>query len=559
MLRLPLLSLIALLLTACSPSRPAADLILYNGTIYTMNETAPTAEAVVVMGDRIVFAGKKSEAMQWKGEETELYDLIGQTMTPGLIEGHGHFLGLGQSRMTLDLRDTQSFDEIVQRVAAAVQQAKPGEWITGRGWHQSKWNVAPEKIVGGFPTHEALSAVSPDNPVYLRHASGHAGIANARAMELSGITAASVFGASGEIVKDETGQPTGLMNEEAETLIKDDDAFTDDMQIRALKLAMETCLENGITSFHDAGVSGPTLAKYQALLDSGALRLRLYAMLDGKDEPLLRAWYARGPLIGDWLTVRAIKLYADGALGSRGALLLSPYEDMHGTTGNPDMLPSAIAAVAGEGLSHGFQACTHAIGDRANREVLDAYEQVLAEQAAGTPSPRFRIEHAQHLDPADIPRFAALRVIAAMQGIHMASDRPWAIDRLGQQRIVDGAYVWQKLLQSGARIVNGTDTPVESVDPIACFYASVTRQTLAGVPPGGYEGDQKMTREQALRSYTLDAAFGAFEEERKGSIEVGKLADFTIFSQDIMTVPDEDLLRTQIAATIIGGKVAYRR
>lgn len=560
MLRLPLLLLIACLFLHCqSPdSGQQADLILYNGPIYTLNDDAPTAEAIVVQENRIIFVGSEIEAMAWKGSQTNLIDLAGKTLTPGFIEGHGHFMGLGQSQLNLNLSTASSFAEIVAMVKQAAAEALPGEWIQGRGWHQDKWTDQPNKQIKGFPVHDALSQAAPDNPVYLRHASGHAGIANAMAMEVADITAASEFDETGEIIKDEQGNPTGIFNEEAETLIKHLPAFTEEMQLRALKLAMEACLANGITSFHDAGVGESTLSLYQSLQAANDLQVRLYVMLDGKSTDLLENWYTQGPAIDNWLTVRSIKLYADGALGSRGALLLKPYEDeVHPTTGNPDMDPAVVEAIASAALTHGFQVGTHAIGDRANREVLDAYEAAFAQHTDVT-DPRFRIEHAQHLHPDDIPRFGEMGIIAAMQGIHMASDRPWAIDRLGQQRIIDGAYVWQKLLNTGATIINGTDTPVEPVNPIACFYASVTRQTLTGNPPGGYEGDQKMTREQALRSYTLDAAFAAFEEAQKGSIEIGKLADFTVFNQDIMTVPDSALLNTQVALTIIDGKIAYK-
>ncbi|MCB0853822.1 MAG: amidohydrolase family protein, partial [Bacteroidetes bacterium] len=322
--------------------------------------------------------------------------------------------------------------------------------------------------------------------------------------------------------------------------------------------AIDECLANGLTSFQDAGSGALDIEVYQEFLNEEKLDIRLWIMLSGGNQELLDDWYQKGPRIDDQLTIRAIKLYADGALGSRGAWLLEEYTDRPGHFGNPIMPMATVFGVSEAALTHGFQVCVHAIGDRANQEVLDQFEKAFEANPEAAKDSRFRVEHAQHLHLDDIPRFAELDVIASMQAIHMSSDRPWAIDRLGQKRIEDGAYVWQKLLQSGAKVINGTDAPVEPVSPIASFYASVTRQTLSGTPEGGYEPSQKMTREQALKSYTLDAAYGAFQENEKGSIEVGKLADFTVLSQDIMTVPDQDILRTEIVYTIVGGEIKYR-
>ncbi len=541
---------------------PKADLVVQNGVIYTMDASQPTTEAVAVTDGKITFVGSNAELQTRIGANTEVLDLQGKTMTPGLIESHGHIMSLGYSRMILDLTQARNYDELVAMVADAVKQAKPGEWIQGRGWHQSKWEPQPE-MVGGFQTHYKLSAVSPNNPVYLRHASGHAGFANAKAMEIAGINSASTFTDDGEIVKDGADNPTGIFNERAQMLIGSRiPEPTPEMQRRALLLASEECLANGITSFQDAGSSQQDIDLYHEMADSGELGIRLWVMLSGRDQDLLSSWYERGPEIGaknNHVTVRAIKLYSDGALGSRGAWLLAPYTDMPGHSGHETQPMADIGKIVEQGLQHGFQVCVHAIGDRANREVLDQFQIAFEANPDAAKDHRFRIEHAQHLSAQDIPRFAKLGVIAAMQGIHMASDRPWAIDRLGKERIVEGAYVWQKLLQSGAKVINGTDVPVEPVRPVACFYASVTRQTLQGAPEGGYEADQKMTREQALRSYTLDAAYGSFEEELKGSITVGKLADFTVLSQDIMQAPDNQLLNTEVEYTIVGGKILYQR
>jgi predicted amidohydrolase YtcJ len=463
--------------------------------------------------------------------------------------------------------DVKSYDELVQRVKEAAEKARPGEWIVGRGWHQDKWEVKPPIMIRGFQTHHALSAVTPNNPVFLRHASGHAAMANAKAMELAGINQLSrealrqISEEGGEVIRDEQGNPTGIFNELAMSLIsRHIPANEEERAARALELAIQACWKNGITSFHDAGATRESIELFKAFKNTGRLGVRLYVMLTGWDRDLVYEWFKRGPEIDDthWLTIRSVKLNCDGALGSRGAWLLEPYSDRPDFSGMATYPMDSVLAVSRAALKAGFQVCSHAIGDRANREILDRYEKAFSENPQVTDH-RFRIEHAQHLHPADIPRFGKLQVIPAMQAIHMASDRPWAIHRLGEKRIKEGAYMWQSLLKSGARIANGTDAPVEPLNPVPCFYASVTRKTLQGEPPGGYEPEEKMTREQALRSYTLDAAYAAFEENIKGSIEPGKLADFTVFSKDIMTVPEDELLRTEVTMTIIGGKVVYKK
>jgi predicted amidohydrolase YtcJ len=324
---------------------------------------------------------------------------------------------------------------------------------------------------------------------------------------------------------------------------------------------MEACVRNGITSFHDAGASGENIDLFRKFKSEGKLKSRMYVMLTGFDRPMLYQWFKKGPEIDStaWLTIRSIKLNCDGALGSRGAWLLEPYTDRPDFSGMATLPMDTVLKTSQEALKAGFQVCSHAIGDRANREILDRYETAFKENPGKAKDSRFRIEHAQHLSVSDLPRFAQLGVIPSMEAIHLSSDRPWAIERLGGKRIKEGAYMWQTLLKSGARIVNGTDVPVEPINPIACFYASVTRRTLAGDPPGGFEPEEKMTREQALRSYTLDAAYGAFQENIKGSIEPGKLADFTIFSQDIMTVADDDILKTAVDMTIVDGKIVYKK
>ena len=551
-----------MLLAACKPSFTPADLIISGGTIHTMKPGSPQVEAVVVSADTIRFTGTAAEAMKYRGENTLMIDLKGRTMTPGLIEGHGHIMGMGYNELNIDLMGMKDFNAIVDKVREAVSKSKPGEWIVGRGWHQDKWDSKPERMVKGFPTHDAISAVSPDNPVVLEHASGHNILANAAAMKVAGVSALSReklnLPVGAEIIRDELGNPTGLFNETAADLVTEKiPPSTVESDSKALELAMAACQRHGITSFQTAGETQNIIDLFRTFRDDGKSGVRIYAMLSGSDAGLLARHFASGPQSDKWVSVRSIKLYGDGALGSRGAWLLEDYSDRAGHRGQPNMVIDSVLTISRKALKTGFQVNTHAIGDRANREVLDRYEIAFRENPEAAKDARFRIEHAQHLHPDDIGRFGKLGVIPAMQAIHLSSDRPWAIDRLGKQRIEEGAYVWRKLLESGARIVNGSDVPVEPINPIASFYASVTRKTLKGQPEGGYEPDQKMTREEALRSYTLDAAYGAFEENQKGSIRTGKLADFTIFDRDIISVPEDQLLQTRVTMTILGGKVVY--
>lgn len=546
--------------------KETATLLIHGGTIYTVDSTQTTVEAVATKDNKILFAGSLIEAEAFKAEQTKVIDLKGKTMTPGLIEGHGHFMGLGYNELNLDLMNTTSYQEIVDAVEEAVKKVKPGEWITGRGWHQSKWTEMPEETVNGFQTHNLLSSISPENPVFLRHASGHAAFANAKAMEIAGLQVMAKEGIDGleveggEVMRNDLGQPTGIFNERAMSLIaKHIPETTLEKNVKAFELAVAACHRNGITGFHDAGIGQETISLYEKMKGENKMNIRIYAMLTGWDEELITKWYDKGPMIDtDHLfTIRSVKLNCDGALGSRGAWLLDEYTDRPGHFGHETLPMEFVKETAINGLQHGFQVCAHAIGDRANKEILDRYEAAFTELPNLTNDNRYRIEHAQHLHPDDIPRFAQLGVIPAMQAVHMSSDRPWAIDRLGEKRIKEGAYMWQALLQSGIPIVNGTDVPVEPLNPIASFYASVSRKTLKGMPEGGYEPEQKMTREQALRSYTLDAAYGAFEENIKGSITKGKLADFTIYEQDLMTVPEDEILDTKIAMTIFNGEVVY--
>lgn len=556
----PILFLLLFCLSLSAWSTPAGDLLIRGGTIYTADDARPTAEAVVVADGIIRFVGDEAKVKPFVGSNTKILDLAGKTMVPGFIESHGHLMSLGRTLQELDLSAVASYEALVEKVSAAVADAKPGQWIVGRGWHQSKWSPKPKVLVKGFQTHAALSAISPDNPVMLAHASGHAIFVNAKAMALVGIDNATRFEDGGEIIKDGSGEPTGILTENAMLLIERElPQPTVASEQRALTLALAELGRNGITSFQDAGSVRAEINTIRSFEKQGKLTSRLWIMVAGWEPELLQEWLKNGPDIDDEnhrLTVRGIKLSADGALGSRGAWLLKPYTDRPGHSGAATIPMTEVYKVSKAALESGFQLCVHAIGDRANREVLDQFEKAFDGKHSNA---RFRIEHAQHLSAEDIPRFAQLGVIASMQGIHMSSDRPWAIDRLGQDRIVEGAYVWRKLKDSGAVIINGTDVPVEPVNPIASFYSLVTRKTLSGTPENGYEPAQKLTRMEALKTYTLDAAYGAFEEDIKGSIEKGKLADFTILSADILTEPEEQLLDVRVEKTIVGGDVIYSR
>jgi predicted amidohydrolase YtcJ len=565
--RAALLALAALAASGCRGAAVVepATMVLRGGTIVTMNDAVPDAQALAVRGDRIVALGSADEIAAYVGPATEVIDLTGFTAVPGLIEGHGHFLGLGQSRMVIDLMDTTSWEQIVALVGAAVAQAQPGEWILGRGWHQEKWTTMPQPNVEGFPVHDALSRVSPDNPVLLEHASGHASYVNARAMQEAGITASTPNPPGGEVLKDRSGQPIGVLRETASDLAeramaawtarKTPEARAADAR-RQIDLAVQASLEKGITSFQDAGESFAALDLLKRAADDGALGVRLWVMVRDSNENIaakLPAYKVVGAA-NQHLTIAAIKKTIDGALGSRGAWLLEPYSDMPSSRGlNTAPVPEVqeLAAIA---AANGVQLAVHAIGDRANRETLDLFEATFTANP-GVRDWRWRIEHAQHLDPADIPRFGQLGVIASMQGIHATSDAPYVPARLGQARSEEGAYVWQKLMRSGAVVSNGTDVPVERIDPMPNLHATITRKTKDGTV---FFPDQRMSRTEALKSYTWNAAYAAKEETIKGSLAVGKLADVTVLSQNILTVPEDDIPATQVVYTIVGGAVKYR-
>jgi hypothetical protein len=553
-------------LPAVAYAQPA-DLVLRNGKIVTMDPATPTAQFLAARGGRIVALGGSGDAQRWIGPNTRVIDLRGQLAIPGFIEGHGHLTGIGEYRQGLDLREARTWEDIVAQVARAAKQAKPGEWIVGRGWHQSKWDRAPDPNVEGFPLHASLDKVSPDNPVLLTHASGHAVFVNAKAMAAAGLTRDTPNPSGGEILKDRQGNPTGLLRVTAQAIVnRAHSAWLDrrtpaerlaDLR-KTIELAEAECISKGITSFEDAGSPFSTVDTFKSMAEQHELSLRLWVMLGGGTTAQLAANLDRYRIIGagdNHLTVRAIKRYMDGALGSRGAWLLEPYTD------KPDSVGLAVSDIAelkrvGElAIQHDFQFCIHAIGDRANREVLNMYQQIFEEHPDKT-GLRWRIEHAQHLNAADIPRFGKMGVIAAMQGIHCTSDGPYVLLRLGPQRAEEGAYVWQKLMKSGAIVGNGTDAPVEDVSPIACFYASVSRKLKDGTV---FYPDQRMSREEALKTYTWNNAYAAFEENLKGSLVLGKLADITVLSRDIMTIPEDEILSTDVVYTIVGGKVVFQR
>jgi predicted amidohydrolase YtcJ len=561
---------LVLMLIAASAFAQPADLVLRGGKIVTQEQSEPQAQALAARGGRIVAVGSNRAIDALRGPSTRVIDLDGRLAIPGFIEGHGHLTALGESKMELDLRGAKNWHEIVAMVAAAAQKAKPGVWILGSGFHQAKWDHAPEPNVRGFPVHQSLSAVSRRNPVWLTHASGHAGFANAEALRQAGIDSSTKDPPGGEILRDQRGEPTGLLNEGARGLVDrvlesyraHRPAAEAEAELREqIKLAEQEALSKGVTTFEDAGSPFATVDLFRKMAESGELRLRLWVMLRAPQDELFakaRRYYVVG-MGGDHLTVRAIKEYMDGALGSRGAWLLAPYTDL------PEQAPNRnginvetvpyIRKTAELAIDNGFQLCTHAIGDQANREVLDLYEAVFREHPQKKDL-RWRIEHAQHLDPADIPRFGSLGVIAAMQGIHCTSDGPFVIARLGRERAEAGAYVWQKLMKSGAVVGNGTDTPVEDVDPIECYYASVSRRLKDGTL---FFPDQRMSRMEALRSYTINNAYAAFEEGSKGSLKVGKLADVTVLSRDILTISESEIRSAKVDYTIVGGKVMYER
>jgi len=550
---------VCILFAACSaPSGDVADLVLHHGKVVTVDVGVPDGEAIAVLDGKILAVGSDADIDAYIGSDTEVIDLEGRLAIPGFIDSHVHFSGIGTTQLQLKLMEVANWDEVVELVAAAAAEAEPGELILGRGWHQEKWDRTPEPNVDGLPFHETLDAVSPDNPVLLTHASGHATYANGKAMEMAGIDENTPDPPGGEIVRDADGNPIGVFRERAGRLLGPARANAREVDPReVMELADREVLSKGITSVHDAGVGFGTIDLYKKMIDEGALGVRMNAMIrTGNEELRARFPEYKTDNYGDHnLRVGTIKISIDGALGPHGAWLLEPYEDLPTSSGlNTAPVPDVeeAARIAAE---LGLQIAIHAIGDRANQESLDIFEATMAE-FPGNDDRRWRIEHSQHLHPDDIPRFGELGVIPSMQGIHCTSDAPYVLERLGEERAEEGAYVWQKLMATGSVIPNGTDAPVEDVSALAGYYATVSRVLKDG---SVFFPDQRMSRMEALESYTINGAYTSFEEDIKGTLTPGKLADITVLSKDIMTIPEEEIPTTEVVYTIVGGEVKYQR
>lgn len=552
--------------TSCGKKVEPADLVLRNGKIVTLDDEKPEAQALAVRGDVIEAIGSNEEIEPYITQTTKVIDLEGKLAIPGFTDAHVHFTGIGQAKLGLDLMHVKNWDEIVAMVKEAVEKAQPGEWIVGRGWHQEKWDKTPVPNVDGLPLHHSLSKVSPDNPVLLRHASGHSSFANAKAMELGDVTSKTPDPPGGEIVKDSGDNPIGVFRETAQSLIRRpfshylDKRSPEEVgaeQRKVVELAIKECLSKGLTSVHDAGSSFETIDLFKEFAQEDKLGIRLYVMIRVDNHELEKriSDYRIAGIGENHLTVRSIKRSIDGALGPHGAWLLEPYKDLPTSVGLNTSPVDVVKETARIAIENDFQLCIHAIGDRANQETLNIFEEAFNAHP-DKKDLRWRIEHSQHLHPDDIPRFGQLGVIASMQGIHCTSDGPWVLKRLGEIRAEEGAYVWQKLMKSGAVICNGTDAPVEDVDPLASFYATVSRKMKDGTI---FYPDQRMSREEALRSYTLNSAYAAFQKDILGSLEPGKLADITVLSKDIMTIPEDEILSTEVLYTIVGGKVLYKK
>jgi hypothetical protein len=541
-------------------------MVIINGNIWTVDSNNPKANAIAITDGKITAVGTNDAIENLTSENTQVIDADGAFVMPGWIEGHGHFSGLGKSLQNLNFLQSKNWDEIIALVEAKAKTMKPGEWIEGRGWHQEKWDEIPDINFHGYPDHKSLSAASPDNPVILYHASGHSLFANKKAMDAGGINKETGNPIGGEIVKDGNGDPIGVFEERAMGLIYDSfkeyrnglsDEIKDKIWYDGITIAEQECIQKGITSFQDAGSRFFEIERYKKMAEKGELDLRLWAMVRHSSEEM------KGKLNGlktigsgnNFFTCNAIKTEVDGALGAFGAWLLEPYADKPGFVGQNTTDIKEVKAIAELALESDMQLCVHAIGDRANRVVVDIFEGML-NQVDGGNMKRWRIEHAQHLDPADIPRFEQNGIIASMQGIHCTSDAPFVEKRLGEQRAKLGAYAWRSLLDNNVIIANGTDAPVEDVDPIPSYYASVTRKRI----DNGMEffTEQAMTREEAIYSYTLGNAYAAFEEDIKGSITKGKVADITIMSQDLINCSDDDILKSEVLYTIIDGVVKFQ-
>lgn len=545
------------LLAVANAAVEPVDLLLVNGTVHTMDARQPTAEAVGVRQGRIVFVGSNREAEVFRASALRLVDLAGATVVPGLNDAHLHLAGIGFRELSFDLEGTKGIADLQAKLRGQVAQAKPGQWIVGRGWIETHWSPAV------FPTARDLDEVAPNHPVALERADGHATVVNSLALKLARIDRTTPNPPGGEILRQpDSGEATGMLIDKAAALVERliPPPTTADVE-KALIVAAQREAALGWTAVQIAGHGYDEAELVRRLVAEGRIKLRIYDAVSAPGPDAARL-FADGPVVGESdgrYTRRGVKLYMDGALGSRGAALLAPYADYPQSSGLLMKKEEELRPFLADALRRGIQVQTHAIGDRGNRMVLDLYEQVFKEVMAAdrrVPEPRWRIEHAQIIDPADIPRFARLGVIASMQPSHAIGDLFFAPKRLGPGRLA-GAYAWQSLLRSGAVIAAGSDAPVERGEPMIEFYAAVARRSLDGFANEDWHLEQRMTREQALRALTLDAAYAAFEEQERGSIEVGKRADLTVLSADIMRIPEPDILKTRCLMTIVGGEVVY--
>lgn len=541
-----------LLAATAIPAHAAKVTVLTAARIHTMDTARPRAQAMAYDDGGAILALGDSATLLAKYPKATRIDVGTATVVPGLIDAHGHVAGLGLTKLRANVVDTRSKAEVLQRLRDFARDLPPGAWLLGRGWDQNDW---PEKE---FPTAADLDALFPDRPVWLRRVDGHAAWGNTAAMR---VAKRDLKGAwqpdGGQILRNAQGEPTGVFVDAAMDLVETAMPAMDDATAeRALVLGMQSAVEHGLTGVHDAGVSLAQLRIYQRLASRSALPLRVYAMADGDSaslDHLCRNGLYRHP--GGRLEMRAVKLYADGALGSRGAAMLEPYSDDHRNSGLLLMTPEELARVTAKARKCQVQVATHAIGDRGNREVIDAYASALG--TSGPAQFRWRIEHAQVLSPLDLPRLAPLGIIASMQPTHATSDMPWAEDRVGAARIV-GAYAWRQLRDSGVRVALGSDFPVESVDPRLGLYAATTRTDGEGMPVGGWHPEEKLTAYEALRGFTLDAAYAGFAEARVGSLVVGKRADFVVLAQDPLAIPPAQLRTLPVQATYVDGHPVYR-
>jgi predicted amidohydrolase YtcJ len=556
-----------------TPEHKSADLVLYNGNIVTVERSQPQAQALAVVGNRIVAVGSDAQIKPWIGPQTRAIDLHGMTAIPGLMDSHAHFLGTGESLSELDVsaRQAPTWGAVVARVAAAVKRAKPGEWIIGNGWHQNHWTHPPQPNFEGLPTGKELDAVSPDNPVLLVHASGHAVFVNQKALELAGIGPNTPNPAGGEIVRDENGRAIGMLRDKAMGLVyavlqksraNKTPAEKEKQLLREVNLATQDALEHGVTTWQDMGESFAEIDSLKQLADEGKLHIRLYAWINGESVDALKAHLKDYYLVryGKYghLTVRGIgEILSDGALGTHSAWFFHPYVDVPSTTGYNVTPMDQIRAIAEVAIADGFQVSVHAIGTRANHETLNVYQEVMAEHPGATDL-RWRIDHAQHLLASDIPRFHALHVIASMQTGHACDDAPYVVQRIGEVRAAY-SYPWHSLISDRAIIANGTDAPVIPIDTMPNFFCAVTRQERFDPSQPAFYPFQAMTRMEALRSYTYNGAYSMFEESELGSLAPRKLADIVVLDGDIMTESPAKILKTNVVYTILDGKIAYHR